>query len=417
MQGFLVNKLLCLGMVLVLSFGFMPKVGADEFQVGAKHVIAVEVGTGRVLYEKEAQKRAAIASLTKLLTAYLVLEKVASGDVQLTDSVTISDYAYGLTSDASLSNVPFEKRDYVLKDLLAACLVASSNSAAIALADHVSGSEAAFVNQMKEQLVKWHIEDFKLVNASGLPNELLGSSVYPGSGPDDENELSAEAVALIAMHLVENFPEVLEITKQAQIDFDGTTVKSFNQLLPGMPHARSSVDGLKTGTTEKAGHCLVASSVENGMRVITVLMNTDHSEQNSAARFEETDKLLNYIKEEYRTYQLVTKNKALSQKELAVIDGKKDHVSLIPQKDFKVVVQKGEKLPKITDMNLSSKSIQAPVTKGQLVSSLLPLKHQDVSVRFLKEGEAIPLKAKEAIAVKPSLVQSWWEYIMEWFKA
>ncbi|HES6973332.1 TPA: D-alanyl-D-alanine carboxypeptidase, partial [Streptococcus pyogenes] len=138
-------------MVLTCS-GLSKIVLAADFQAGAEHAIVVEADSGRVLYEKDAKTPDAIASLTKLVTAYLVLDKVKSGQLQLSDQVNLSDYAFELTKDRSLSNVPFDKKTYSVQDLLTATLVASSNSAAIALAEKVAGSELHFVNQMREQL-------------------------------------------------------------------------------------------------------------------------------------------------------------------------------------------------------------------------------------------------------------------------
>ena len=119
----------------------------------------------------------------------------------------------------------------------------------------------------------------KILNASGLPNEVLKDNRYPGSALEEENTLSAQDVAVVTMHLLEDFPEILEITKQTEVNFAGNSIKSFNQLLPGMAKGRAGVDGLKTGTTDLAGHCLVVTSIENGMRVITVILNADGSDK------------------------------------------------------------------------------------------------------------------------------------------
>ncbi|EGL47848.1 hypothetical protein HMPREF9964_0339 [Streptococcus dysgalactiae subsp. equisimilis SK1249] len=109
-------------MVLACS-GLGKTVLAADFQVGAEHAIVVEVDSGRVLYEKDAKTPDAIASLTKLVTAYLVLDKVNSGQLQLSDQVNLSDYAFELTTDSSLSNVPFDQKTYSVQDLLEATLV------------------------------------------------------------------------------------------------------------------------------------------------------------------------------------------------------------------------------------------------------------------------------------------------------
>ena len=187
-------------LAILMAF-FTIKVSADDFDIPAKHAIAVEATTGKVLYEKDATTPAGIASITKILTVYMVYKEINEGNLSWDTRVPISDYAYQLTANSDASNVPMEAREYTVEQLVNAAMVASANSAAIALAEQIGGSESHFVDMMKEQLKEWGITDATLVNASGLNNSYLGDNIYPGSSSSDENMMSARDVAIIAHHL------------------------------------------------------------------------------------------------------------------------------------------------------------------------------------------------------------------------
>ena len=296
LKAIFLSVLLCFGLATSSAL-------AQDFDATAEHAIAVEASTGKILYEKDANTPDGIASITKLLTIYLVYKDIKEGKLSWNTKVDISDYAYDLTTDSLASNVPMEKRQYTVKELVNASLVASANSAAIALAEKVGGSESKFVDMMSAQLKEWGITDASLVNSSGLNNSMLGDNIYPGSSSDAENMMSAKDVAIVARHLILDFPEVLDITSQSTSDFDGVTMTSSNLMLKYMTSYRDGVDGLKTGTTDLAGACFVGTTEENGMRIITVILNADNGDTDSTARFTATNNLMNYI---YTTYTVQT---------------------------------------------------------------------------------------------------------------
>jgi len=288
-------KKLFLTLLTLISFGSATTVFAQDFDVAAKHAIAVEANSGKILYEKDATQPVEIASISKLLTVYLVYEALEQGKITLSTPVEISDYPYQLTTNSEASNVPMEARNYTVEELLEATLVSSANSAAIALAEKVAGSEKDFVDMMKAKLLEWGIQDATLVNTTGLNNETLGNNIYPGSKKDDENKMSAYDVAVVARNLILKYPQVLEITKKPSSTFAGMTIHSTNSMLDGMPAYRGGIDGLKTGTTDKAGASFVGTTVEKGMRIITVVLNADNQDTNPYARFTATSALLDYI--------------------------------------------------------------------------------------------------------------------------
>lgn len=130
---------------------------------------------------KDATQPVEIASITKLITVYLVYEALENGSITLSTPVDISDYPYQLTTNSEASNIPMEARNYTVEELLEATLVSSANSAAIALAEKIAGSEKDFVDMMRAKLLEWGIQDATVVNTTGLNNETLGDNIYPGS--------------------------------------------------------------------------------------------------------------------------------------------------------------------------------------------------------------------------------------------
>ena len=163
---------ICLVLLLTLST-FRQVVQAEEFSVSAEHAVAVDVTSGKILYEQNAETPVSIGSITTLLTAYLVYEAVEEGKLSMDTVVTIGDYPYSLIGTV-VSNVALENRTYTVQELLSATLITSANSPAIALAEKIAGSEPAFVDMMKAKLTEWGISDAKLVNATGLSNAYLG---------------------------------------------------------------------------------------------------------------------------------------------------------------------------------------------------------------------------------------------------
>ena len=164
-------------LVTTLLFTLTPIVWADNFDVGAKHAIAVDATTGKILYEKDANQPVEVASITKLLTAYLVYEAIHQGKFTLQTSVDISNYPYHLTVNPATNNVPLEARKYTVKELLETSLIASADSPAIALAEKVAGSEKKFVDLMKAKLQQWGIKNATIVNASGLKNSVYANKI------------------------------------------------------------------------------------------------------------------------------------------------------------------------------------------------------------------------------------------------
>lgn len=395
-------------LAILLAF-IGSSVYADDFDVAAKHAIAVEATTGKVLYEKDATTPAGIASMTKILTVYLTYKEIDKGNLSWDTKVPISDYAYDLTANSDASNVPMEAREYTVEQLVNAAMVASANSAAIALAEQIGGSESNFVDMMKAQLNEWGITDAKLVNASGLNNSYLGDNIYPGSSSTDENMLSARDIAIIARHLITEYPDVLKISSQTTADFDGSTMNTYNYMLKDMPYERDGVDGLKTGTTELAGASFVATSTENGMRIISVVMNADGWEENDFARFEATNKLLDYVKSNYEMTTIIEASQSYKNSKAKVKDGKEKTVPVVAAQDLNVVHRIGTDVS--AKFSSKAKGYEATINKGDKVGKFEYNDNQIVGTGYLDSKPSVPALAKKEVK-KSIFLKVWWNHFV-----
>ncbi len=398
--------------MFTLFLGITP-VLAEDFSVAAKHAIAVEVSTGKVLYEQDAQTPASIASISKLLSVYLVYEALEKGEIQLDTMVDISDYPYSLTANTELSNVNLDARSYSVSDLLNASLITSSNSAIIALAEKIAGSEAAFVDKMKAKVAEWGITDATIVNTSGLDNSDLGENIYPGSKPDDSNQFSALDVAIIARHLILDYPQVLNITSLNAYDFGGYTYYSTNQMLSEGTHARGGVDGLKTGTSNSAGSSFVATTTQANMRIITVVLNATDGLTNSDNRFVETNNLMNYVYNNYSAITLVKKGEAFENSSVKLFNGTKASSPAVATADL-LAIQKNTSEQPVTATFISNQTeFDAPITSGTVVGQLKIVDNDLIGVGYLDNIAQIDMVIPTTIKTAPWPV-SWWNQFVRY---
>lgn len=398
--------------MFTLFLGITP-VLAEDFSVAAKHAIAVEVSTGKVLYEQDAQTPASIASISKLLSVYLVYEALEKGEIQLDTMVDISDYPYSLTANTELSNVNLDARSYSVSDLLNASLITSSNSAIIALAEKIAGSEAAFVDKMKAKVAEWGITDATIVNTSGLDNSDLGENIYPGSKPDDSNQFSALDVAIIARRLILDYPQVLNITSLNAYDFGGYTYYSTNQMLSEGTHARGGVDGLKTGTSNSAGSSFVATTTQANMRIITVVLNATDGLTNSDNRFVETNNLMNYVYNNYSAITLVKKGEAFENSSVKLFNGTKASSPAVATADLLAIQKNTSEQPVTATFTSNQTEFDAPITSGTVVGQLKIVDNDLIGVGYLDNIAQIDMVIPTTIKTAPWPV-SWWNQFVRY---
>lgn len=261
---------------------------ADQVSLNVKAAVAINSKDGKVIYAKNANQSLPIASMTKLLTAYLTLKAIKK--ISWDTTVSPTQEIINLGSNPDYASVPLNLgQKYTVKELYDAALIKSANNAAHLLAIAVSGNEENFLNQMRQQAKKWKLHNAKFVTVDVLPEKKKN---FFGMTTTVENKMSANDMAIVAKKLIVDYPDVLNTTKISKAYFRNTLMTNSNKMLNGLSDYDSNypVDGLKTGTTDGAGSCFTCTVDKNGKRVITVILGA----QNDAERFSETKKLLNY---------------------------------------------------------------------------------------------------------------------------
>ncbi|MGP3610767.1 MULTISPECIES: serine hydrolase [Anoxybacillaceae] len=369
--------------MLATVFPLNKKVEAaqDPINIEADAAILVDAGSGRILYQKNIDTVLGIASMTKMMTEYLLLEAVKQKRVKWDQEYTPSDYVYRLSQDRDLSNVPLRKDGkYTVLELYEAMAIYSANAAAVAIAEIVGGSEENFVRMMNEKAKKLGLQGYKFVNATGLSNQDLQGFHPQGTEASEENVMSARAVATLAYHLLKEYPEVLETSSITKKTFregtdDQIKMDNWNWMLPGLVYGYEGVDGLKTGYTDFAGYCFTGTAEKNGVRFITVVMNAKSNGKSTInARFEQTRKLLDYAFSNYSLKELYPAGyQQKGDATLPVTKGKEKSVAVVTKKTLSLVIKNGEdknyKPVYVFDKKKLNKDgeLTAPIKKGEKV--------------------------------------------------
>ena len=320
-----------------------PATQAD-FDLPCQAAILVDLGTGTVLYEKNADEQRAIASITKVMTLLLTFQALEAGRVQLTDVVPVSEHAYGMGG----SQIWLEAGEQMtLDDLLKAICVSSANDAAVAVAEYVGGSEPAFVEQMNAEAARLGIVNTHFENACGL---------------DQEGHLSsARDVATMSREMLLHHTEVRDYCSiWTDTLRDGATqLVNTNKLLKSY----NGITGLKTGTTSKAGVCISASAERDGLRLIAVVLGAASGKE----RFQAATALLDYG---FANYENVTAELPEdAPKTLPVERGTTDAVTLQYDAPQQCLMPKGQGESLQLTVELPE-SLQAPVTAGTQVGTV-----------------------------------------------
>ena len=389
------KKIITLLLCIILTLLSTSPVRAEDLDLGAQHAIAIDGTTGKILYEKNSDEKKEVGSLN--------------------DDVDISDKAYQLTAVEGISNVPMEARKYKVKDLLTALLVSNANSAAIALAEKVAGNEEQFVLLMKAKLKDWGITDATVVNASGLNQSIIdGDEDKENKKKDTENKLSAYDVAVIAKHLLEDYPEVTKITSLSHAEFAGTQLESSNYMLENMPNYRAGVDGLKTGNSDKGGISFVASTNQNGIRMITVVIGVEAIDGDPYARFVATANLMNYVSQNFIASLIVSKGEAYNNSKSTVHDGKKTSATAVAKDDFIVIERQGSQAEAKITFKSSQSSFSAPIKKGTSLGTLTYTDPEPIGRGYI-EGKAPSMEMVSGENIQKSFfLKVWWNQFVRY---
>ena len=316
-------------------------------QLAASAYLLIDADTGKVLIEHNADQSLPPASLTKMMTSYIVSEEIDAGRLTESQLVRVSDDAWKRGGSASGSSTMFlEARSEVpVIDMLRGVIVQSGNDASIALAQHIAGGEKAFADIMNQQAQLLGMTSTHFVNATGWPAE--------------GHVTTARDLARLARALINDHPDHYGIYSEKYFKHNGISQPNRNKLL----FTDSSVDGLKTGHTDAAGYCLVASAKKQGMRLISVVMGA-RSESSRAA---ESQKLLSYGFRYYQTVKLYGAGDELSR--VRVWGGDPKDVALTLADDIWVTIPRGSEgdVAAVTEIDLV---VEAPVIKGKELGQL-----------------------------------------------
>ncbi|MBT8113047.1 MAG: D-alanyl-D-alanine carboxypeptidase [Gammaproteobacteria bacterium] len=305
----------------------------------ASSYVLMDFGSGAVLADHNSNERVDPASITKIMTAYVVYKSLEAGDITLEDQVEISEYAWRSIGSRMFVEVGDKIK---LEHLMLGLIIQSGNDASIALAEHVAGTEQAFADVMNAQAKRIGMKDSHFVNATGLP--------------DTDHYTTAYDIALLSRAMISEFPEEYKRYAQKEYTFNGIKQFNRNRLL----WRDSAVDGIKTGHTEAAGYCLAASAIKNDMRLISAVMGTDSDK----ARTVNSQALLNYGFRYYESHKLYKAGEVLAQQRMW--KGESKSIQLGLDKDLFVTIPRGRYEDLKADMDINAE-IVAPIQQGDQV--------------------------------------------------
>ena len=311
-------------------------------QLAAKAHLLIDAHTGTVIAENNADAKIPPASLTKMMTIYIVASEIAQGRIAETDQVTISVKAWKMGGSKMFIR---EGAQVSVSDLMRGVVIQSGNDASVALAEHIAGSEEAFADIMNQQAALLGMTNTQFQNATGWP--------------DENHYTSAKDLSLLARALINDHPEHYKLYSEKYFSYNGINQTNRNKLL----FRDNSVDGIKTGHTDEAGYCLVSSAKRDGMRLISVVMGTS----SESTRATESQKLLTYGFRYYKTHQLYSKGDVVT--ETRVWKGYTKTLSLGPLEDIYLTIPRGSEDNLVATVNIDQ-IIEAPVAQGRKLGNV-----------------------------------------------
>lgn len=393
-QWILVPMLLISGIVGVPQ---AAQAESDPLSLTVDAAIMIDAETGKILYSKNAEQPLAIASMTKMMTEYLLFEAIEEGRISWDQQYSVTDYTYKLSQNRALSNVPLRQDGtYSIRELYEAMAIYSANAATVAIAETIAGTEDNFVTLMNEKAKEMGLEGYTFVNSTGLNNaDLMG--MHPAStGANDENVMPAESVARLAFLLLQDYPEVLEVASIPKKTFregteDAIEMSNWNFMLPGLVYEYEGIDGLKTGTTELAGHSFTGTAERNGMRLITVVMKAVDAKGVGSykARFDATRAMMDYGFAQFTKQEIVAPGQTIEGAETIAIDkGKEDEVGIEIKDGISMVIKSGEKELYTPVFTPETELLEAEVEKGQVVGKVKLQKTEGEDLGYILEKDA-----------------------------
>ena len=330
-----------------LTVAAAPSVIPAAPSLAANGYLLIDANSGKVIVEKNADEKLPPASLTKLMTSYVLSHEIEQGNASNDDLVTVSRNAWAqnpVFAGSSLMWIEVGKQ-VSLGDLHRGIVISSGNDASVAVAEHLAGSETAFADVMNQHARLLGMTNSNFVNAHGLP--------------DDNHYMTARDLATLSKAIL-RYPAGYSLYSEREYTYNNITQQNRNRLL----WRDSSVDGLKTGHTEAAGYCLVTSAKKGDMRLISVVMGA----KSQSARERETQKLLAYGFRYYETHKLYGEGDVLSDSRLW--GGVEDQIKLAVERDIHLTIPRGQHKNLQAMMNINQ-HIHAPITGGKEYGELV----------------------------------------------
>ncbi len=333
---------------LLLSQSFVPN--APELNL--KSYMLLEPNTNTVIAESNSDGLVEPASMTKVMTAYVVADQIKNDLISMDDKVLISEKAWKMGGSKMFIEVG--KRVSIL-DLLKGIIIQSGNDAAVAIAEYVGGTEDGFVDLMNSYAGSLGMSNTNFTNSTGLPS--------------DQHLTSAKDLAILTSNFITKFPDIYALFKEKEFEYGGITGNKYNR--NKLLWRDDTADGVKTGHTSSAGYCLIGSAKRSNMRLITVVAGSD-SANNS---FSDTQRLLEYGFRFYATQKYFDANKEYTT--VKVWGGKIDNLSLGVEEDISITLPRTNF--KGIKVNYNAKNnIQAPITKGQKLGTLELISNEEI---------------------------------------
>ena len=311
--------------------------------LNAKAYILIDVDSGKIIAEKASGEKLPPASLTKMMTLYVISHGLHNGQIHLDDDVRISQAAWRTGGSRMFIK---EGQHVPIKDLLKGIIVDSGNDACVAMAEHLGGSEDGFAQIMNQKAQDLGMKDTHFTDSTGLPNQDLYTT--------------AKDLAILGRALITEFPEYYHWYKQKWYTYNGIRQPNRNRLL----WRDNLVDGIKTGHTNEAGFCLVSSAKHDSMRLLSVVMN----EPNDTLRADDSERLLNYGFRFYETHSLFKSGQAISQ--ISLYKGQTKKISVGLQKNEYITIPTGQYARLRISTNLPP-YVQAPINKGAPIGEMV----------------------------------------------
>jgi serine-type D-Ala-D-Ala carboxypeptidase (penicillin-binding protein 5/6) len=347
------KRVICIMAAFFLIVSLFPSIGfaqenKSELAEAAKSAILIERDTGAVLYEKNSHEKLAPASMTKIMTMLLIMEALEKGQIKWGDEVRTSEYAASMGG----SQIFLEAGESMtVKEMLTGIAIGSANDASVAMAEHIAGSEEAFVGKMNKKAEEIGLKDTQFQNPTGLPAKDHYSSAH---------DMSMMAKELLKYNEITKFTGTYESYLREDTENKFWLVNT-NKLV----RFYDGVDGLKTGFTNEAKYCLTATAKKGNMRVIAVVFGASTPKERNS----EVTKMLDYAFNQYQTKPMFKKGDSLSQ--VKVSKGQESKVQAVTDEPISILSKKGEKLDKVEQKVTLSKDLKAPIKKGDKVGTLV----------------------------------------------